>query len=242
MEITPEGEAESRFWMPDDDVDRGRLEAFWRACQEVAWDGVQVHEIPATRIKSRRITVPIPAPPPHPRGGPPPERTEHGLIRRVPHAPAPVAESWRRIEAWMSRHCPEVVVSLLPGASERDIARFEEAIGRPLPEDVKESYRIHDGLGNVPAEYRELVRGDDEDADDPSFVTTVFYDFGLDTIRGRREGEAILGHWRVWDELCGSEEESDVDQTRDYQVFPADAIQIRYTCRGLIPLCSQLDF
>ena len=76
-------------------------------------------------------------------------------------------------------------------------------------------------------------------ADDPAFVITVFYDFGLDSIGNQRHAEQILGHWRLWDRFCGSEEESDVDQTRDYQVFPADAIQIRYTCRGWIPLCSQ---
>ena len=106
MEITPEGEAESQFWMPDDEADRARLDAFWQACQEVDWDGVQIHEIPRPQIGTHKITMPIPAPPPPPREGPPPELTEHGLIRRVSHEPAPVAESWRRIEAWIVEALP----------------------------------------------------------------------------------------------------------------------------------------
>jgi hypothetical protein len=88
-----------------------------------------------------------------------PEFTDQGLVRRAPRGPAPVAESWRRIEKWLSGHCPEVLASLLPGASDEEIAAFEEAIGRELPEDVRESCRIRDGLGPIPREYTERVRG-----------------------------------------------------------------------------------
>jgi len=236
-EVLPDGGAEVRFWIPDDDADRDRLEAFWEACQQVDWDDVRIHEIASTEIKRRAFAMPVPAPPPAPKEGPPPEFTEQGLIRRVPHDPAPVAESWRRIEAWMSRNCPEVVVALLPGASEKDIAKFEEAIGQKLPEDVRASYRIHDGRGGIPLEYEKKVRGG-YDAPRPSFVRAVFYDYGLDSIRDGRGRQPILHMWKHW---AGFADEQGEDPEPDssygkFESFPAGAIKLRYACRGWIPL------
>jgi len=179
--------------------------------------------------------------------GPSPEFTEHGLIRRVPHDPAPVAESWRRIEAWMSKHCPEVVARLLPGVSEEDIVAFEQAIGQKLPEDVKDSYRIHEGIGRVPSKYVKKVRrgeaeDEDLDADEPEFIDSVFYDYGLHSIRKKpRKGcEEVLPNWRSWIDFADGEDEGDVDGSNldNSEVFPADAIQLRYACRGWIPLYS----
>ncbi|WP_406697849.1 SMI1/KNR4 family protein [Singulisphaera sp. Ch08] len=234
-EVLPNGEVEIRFWTPDNDADRARLEAFWQACQQVDWDDVRVHEVPATEIKRPAFTMPVAAPAPPPKAGPAPEFTEQGLIRRVPHAPAPVAESWHRIEAWMSRHCPEVIAALLPGASETEIAEFEAVIGQKLPADVRESYRIHDGLGPIPMEYYERFE-DDEDinASSPEFIHSLFYEMGLHSICGRRGREAILSNWadRGGSELIYHE-------YSECEVFPADAIQIRDDCRGWIPLfCS----
>ncbi len=233
-EILPDGDVKSHVWIPDGDADRARLEAFWQACQQVDWDDLRVHEVAATGIRPPAFTMPTPAAPPVAREGPPPEFTDAGLVRRVPHDPAPVAESWRRIEAWMAIHCPEVVAALLPGASDKDIKKFEKATGRKLPEDVKASYRIHDGLGFVPDEYEERIKGDDDDADLPAFIHSVFYNYGLDSIRERRRCEAILPNWKHWAFFADSEEgEQHID---DCEVLPADAIQLRYACRGWIPL------
>ena len=54
---------------------------------------------------------------------------------RMDHAspPAPVAESWRRIEAWLGDHLPILKLSLRPGISRADLERFEETVGRSLP-------------------------------------------------------------------------------------------------------------
>src|SRR5689334_19237840 len=65
---------------------------------------------------------------------------------------APVAESWRRIEAWLDEHLPGAKATLRPGVSEADLAHFEGAIGRLLPADVRESWLIHDGQRPVPAD------------------------------------------------------------------------------------------
>ncbi|SIO66800.1 Cell wall assembly regulator SMI1 [Singulisphaera sp. GP187] len=239
-EVLADGNVKTHFWIADDADDRARLEAFWQACQQVDWDEVQIHEVPATSIRKPKFTMPSPVePPPRPQGSLP-EFTDQGLIRRVPHDPAPVAESWQRIEAWMARHCPEVVARLLPGVSEKHIAAFEQAIGQKLPEDVKASYRIHEGIGWVPREYVEMFKGDDEDADEPDFINTVFYDYGLDSIRDdpRNGCEEILPHWQQWTDFADFEDEGAPEggSFSDSEVFPVDAIQVRYACRGWIPL------
>ena len=58
---------------------------------------------------------------------------------RKDHAspPAPIAESWRRIEAWLDGHLPILKLSLRPGISKRDLAKFEKLVGRRLPDDVR---------------------------------------------------------------------------------------------------------
>ena len=54
---------------------------------------------------------------------------------RKDHAspPAPVAESWRRIEAWLGEHLPILKLSLRPGISRTDLAKFEKASGDLSP-------------------------------------------------------------------------------------------------------------
>ena len=71
---------------------------------------------------------------------------------RKDHAspPAPVAQSWRRIEAWLGEHLPIFKLSLRPGISGTDLERFEKTVGRSLPDDVRESWMIHDGQRPVP--------------------------------------------------------------------------------------------
>ncbi|MBY0231748.1 MAG: SMI1/KNR4 family protein [Gemmataceae bacterium] len=58
---------------------------------------------------------------------------------------APVAESWRRIEAWFAANLPEALATLRPPATEADLAAVEARIGQPLPADFRASYLIHDG-------------------------------------------------------------------------------------------------
>jgi hypothetical protein len=64
--------------------------------------------------------------------------------------PAPVAQSWRRIEAWLGDHLPILRPSLRSGISGTDLERFEKTVGRPLPDDVRGSWMIHDGRRPVP--------------------------------------------------------------------------------------------
>jgi cell wall assembly regulator SMI1 len=80
-----------------------------------------------------------------------------------------VRESWSRIVAWSSANMPSGTFRPMPGATERQIADLEELVGIQLPEDVRESYRIHNGTDEtvfpcywgdghlLPHEYGELV-------------------------------------------------------------------------------------
>ena len=52
---------------------------------------------------------------------------------------------WDRIEAWLKINAPEMMNHLLPGVTEQDIRKAEAIFDLALPEEVKASYRIHNG-------------------------------------------------------------------------------------------------
>src|SRR3712207_8524642 len=53
--------------------------------------------------------------------------------------------TWARIERWLAEFAPDVLKSLQPAATEEQISNAEAALGVTLPEEVRASYRIHDG-------------------------------------------------------------------------------------------------
>src|SRR4051794_29780832 len=108
-------------------------------------------------------------------------RTDHDT------PPALVAESWRRIEAWLDEHLPALKASLRPGVSKRDLNRFEKALERPLPEDVRESWLSHDGQGQHPDESFPMPIG-------------VLYGYELNPLTSKRglAPRSVLGEWS-WD-------------------------------------------
>lgn len=57
-----------------------------------------------------------------------------------------VDQSWDRIEAWIAANEPELATAFNPGATEEEMYQAEAAMeGLVLPEDVKASYRRHNG-------------------------------------------------------------------------------------------------
>jgi cell wall assembly regulator SMI1 len=56
-----------------------------------------------------------------------------------------IADIWRDIETWLGAHAPDRLAELLPPADDAAIARLEDALGAPLPNDFVESLRVHDG-------------------------------------------------------------------------------------------------
>jgi cell wall assembly regulator SMI1 len=54
-------------------------------------------------------------------------------------------EIWERIDSWLKVNAPKVFDTLQLGASDSQIEAVEHALSIQLPEDVKASYRIHNG-------------------------------------------------------------------------------------------------
>jgi cell wall assembly regulator SMI1 len=54
-------------------------------------------------------------------------------------------EIWKKIDSWLKVNAPKVFNTLQPGASESQIQAVENALSIQFPEDVRASYRIHNG-------------------------------------------------------------------------------------------------
>jgi cell wall assembly regulator SMI1 len=52
---------------------------------------------------------------------------------------------WDAIEAQLTQHAPSVLTTLNPAASDSQIEDLASALGRPLPDDLVESLRNHNG-------------------------------------------------------------------------------------------------
>ncbi len=58
-------------------------------------------------------------------------------------------EIWTRIDAWLKVNAPKVFNTLQPGASDSQIQATESILAIQFPEDVKASYRIHNGQQTI---------------------------------------------------------------------------------------------
>jgi cell wall assembly regulator SMI1 len=52
---------------------------------------------------------------------------------------------WQRIEAWLEKNAPEIRADLQRGASGADMTKAGRTLSVSLPDDLRQSYRIHDG-------------------------------------------------------------------------------------------------
>lgn len=154
-------------------------------------------------------------------------------------APIPaVADSWERIEAWLDEHFPVLELSLNPGASEEDLAKFEEAVGQSLPPDVRESWLIHDGQARLPiVGWPGLGRL-------PKNAGLIFGATILPLLQqGEESAEGIsaLDLWKEWAERAMDSDRSDddgmlIEREAPGATYPAEAIQHLRADRAWIPL------
>jgi uncharacterized protein (TIGR02996 family) len=83
-------------------------------------------------------------------------RREKELRRQYPEVILPwerrlmLGQTWVRIHSWLKMHCPVVLASLGPPATDEQFRAAEQAMGVELPEEVKDCYRIHDGQRVIP--------------------------------------------------------------------------------------------
>src|SRR5579884_1529995 len=54
-------------------------------------------------------------------------------------------EIWDIIEDWLAANTPWIYESLAPPATDDEIREAEVALGLTFPDDLRESYRIHNG-------------------------------------------------------------------------------------------------
>lgn len=87
-------------------------------------------------------------------------------------------EIWLRIEAWLRTNAPEHLDILASGASDVQISELEALLSIQLPEDIKSSYRIHNGQTS--------------------------YDYGLINGCEFLSLERIKDEWQIWKGLLDS--------------------------------------
>lgn len=92
---------------------------------------------------------------------------------------------WERLENWLKVHAPDVLNDLNPGASESDLLALETALGVILPEDLKDSLRIHNGQSGK----------------------SQWLIAGWELLSTKR----ILNEWEVWKDLNDGETFKDFD-------------------------------
>jgi cell wall assembly regulator SMI1 len=134
------------------------------------------------------------------------------ILRPERRNAAPVARSWQRLEAWFKANAPEVINALRPGCTVDEIAAFEKEAQIALPDEVRESFRIHNGQNDI---YPGAVLGNP-----------------LDPLE---QLSSDLGGWRS---LYDSEEASDQDSGLGERStsYPPDAIRCQFANPNWIPL------
>lgn len=65
-----------------------------------------------------------------------------------PSTPGTVAQSWQLIKKWLRENAADWK-ALNKGATARKIEHAEEKLGLRLPEELRESYALHDGAGQI---------------------------------------------------------------------------------------------
>jgi len=92
-------------------------------------------------------------------------------------------EIWERIEQWYFDNAPEALENLQPGAREPEIQFVERRLGICFPDDVRESYRFHNGQ----FEYEPYLIGLNEYTQVGMVLLSM---------------EDIVDVWELWNELA----------------------------------------
>jgi cell wall assembly regulator SMI1 len=122
--------------------------------------------------------------------------------------PGSVADSWRRIEAWLAVNNPALRAALKPPAGDAELAEVENAIGANLPGEFKESWRAHDGNGDTPGS---LIPARDAPGDRYGNATTPGGYYLMPC-------SEVLQEWRSWKRLADSGEFAGQESTGDPRI------------------------
>ena len=56
-----------------------------------------------------------------------------------------IMQLWTRLETWSKENAPAMLSELNPGATDEQLDKLEKSLGRSLPDDYRDSLRIHNG-------------------------------------------------------------------------------------------------
>ena len=110
----------------------------------------------------------------------------------------PVAALWQRIESWLAAHAPEARAALRPAVTAEAVEQVERTLGAELPQDFRESLRIHDGQTSFPVFARWKLLSCSSILERWKLQLRISRELGLESTPGRPEGP-VRGVW--WDAL-----------------------------------------
>jgi cell wall assembly regulator SMI1 len=129
-----------------------------------------------------------------------------------PCGPVDVPAVWKRIEAAVGALAPELLGNLEAGATVKESTAFEKAIGHTLPEEVRQSFLVHNGQ-----------RGE--------WGNPVFSGFRLGSITW------ALKRWEAW--LDMADETARDEQLQNLGTcVPSGSIRRDYANRNWVPLAE----
>lgn len=120
-----------------------------------------------------------------------------------------ISDLCRRLERWLVANLPGAIASLNPGATDQEIAEYEQAIGFELPEDVRGWYRWRNGQKRWPEE-------------------SVFFGDEMLSLADS------LDEWREWQSVAYMNDEI----ADSCSSTPAEAVRAAYSLPGWIPLAQ----
>ena len=130
----------------------------------------------------------------------------------------PLAQTWARLQRWLSREYPELGDTLNYGILPQDLADIELALGTRLPQPVRESYLIVDG----------------QEAESSAGCSEGLF-FGLSFL----PLEDVLDEWRFWRDVDTDPATGANPRLKEaMQSIPPGWVRKEYSQRGWIPLVT----
>ena len=130
----------------------------------------------------------------------------------------PLAQTWARLQRWLSREYPELGDTLNYGILLQDLAEVEMALGFSLPTPVRESYLIVDG----------------QEAESSAGCSEGLF-FGLTFL----PLEDVLEEWRFWREVDNDPATGANPRLKEVmKSIPPGWVRKEYSQRGWIPLVT----